>query len=227
MKRILVSTALLIGLVAVLPQAMTAPEPYEVPTTWELKFDFEAPQPITVKLPGRKKPATFWYMFYSVTNMSRNPETGRGEDQDFIPEFILYTDTGQTIVSNRRLPAGVQSGIKKRHNNPLLKDHTEIIVKLLYGKDNAKDGVAIWPDFDPKAGSMDVFVGGLSGETAELKLPRPVSVTETDAKGVEQTKVSYKIILHKSLRLRFSVKGETGNRAYTKAKFIAKKWVLR
>jgi len=130
-------------------------------------------------------------------------------------------------VSNRRLPAAVQAGTKKRHNNPLLKDHTEIIGKLLYGKDNAKDGVAIWPDFDPKAGSLDVFVGGLSGETAELKLPRPVPVTETDANGVEKIEVKYKVILHKSLRLSFSVKGESGNRTYTRAKFLAKKWVLR
>ena len=139
----------------------------------------------------------------------------------------MYTDTGQTTVSNRRLPAGVQAGIKKRHNNPLLKEHTQIFGKLLFGKDNAKDGVAIWPDFDPKAGAIDVFVGGLSGETAVLTVPRPVPVTETDKSGVEITKVSYKIILHKSLRLSFSVKGETGNRTYTKAKLTARKWVLR
>ena len=227
MKRILVSTALLVGLVAVLPHAMTAPEPFEVPTTWELAFDFRAPQPITVTLPGRKKPSTFWYMLYSVTNMTRNPETGRGADQDFIPEFVMYTDTGQAATSNRRLPAGVFAAIRKRHNNPLLKGHTEIIGKLLYGKDNAKDGVAIWPDFDAKAGSIDVFVGGLSGETAELKLPRPVTVTETDIDGVEKTKIKHKVILHKSLRLSFSVKGKTGNRTYTNIKLTSRKWVLR
>ena len=107
MKRILVSAALLVGLVAVLPQAMTAPEPFEVPTTWELEFEFRAPQPITVTLPGRKKPSTFWYMLYSVTNLTRNLETGRGADQDFIPEFIMYTDTGQATLSDRRLSAGV------------------------------------------------------------------------------------------------------------------------
>ena len=227
MKRILVSTALLIGLFAILPQAMTAPEPFEVPTTWELTFVFDPTQPITITLPGRKKSSTFWYMLYSVTNLTRNLETGRGADQNFIPEFILYTDTGETVVSNRRLPNGVFAAIQKRHNNPLLKDHTQIIGKLLHGKDNAKDGVAIWPDFDAKAGSLDVFVGGLSGETAELKLPRPVTITETDAHGIEKTEVMYKIILHKSLQLGFSIKGETGNRTYAKAKPTGKKWVLR
>ena len=227
MKRLLMLTGLLVGMVAISPRAMTAPEPYEVPTTWELEFDFRDPQPIAVLLPGRKKPAVFWYMLYSVTNLTRDPETGRGSDRDFIPEFIMYTDTGQSAVSNRRLPTGAFSAIKKRLNNPLLKDHTQIIGKLLYGKDNARDGVAIWSDFDSKAGSVDVFVGGLSGETAELKLPRPVTVTEIDANGVEKTEVKYKVILHKSLRLRFGIKGKTGNRIYAKAKLASRKWVLR
>ena len=227
MKRILVLTALLVSVGAIVPQAMTAPEPFEVPTTWELEFDFRAPQPITVTLPGRDKPTTFWYMLYSVTNLTRNLETGRGSDQDFIPEFTMYTNTGQASVSNRRMPAGVFAAIKKRHNSPLLKDHTEIIGKLLYGRDNAKDGVAIWPDFSDKTGSIDVFAGGLSGETAELKLPRPVTVTETDAHGVEKTVVKNKVILHKSLQLNFSVKGETGSREYSTTKLVSRKWVLR
>ncbi|MCP4377125.1 MAG: hypothetical protein GY794_13220 [bacterium] len=227
MKRILVLTALLAGLVAVAPHGMTAPEPSEVPTTWELTFDFEAPQPISIILPGQTKPTTYWYMLYSVTNLSRNIETGRGEDHDFIPEFVMYTNTGQSITSDRRLPTRVHAAIKKRHNNPLLKDHTGIIGKLLYGRDNTKDGVAIWPDFDPKAGSFNVFVGGLSGETAELKLPHPITTTKLDANGVEQTVLESKIILHKSLQLDFSVKGETGNRVYAKAKATGRKWVLR
>ena len=75
MKRILVSTSLLVALGAISPRAMTAPEPYDVPTTWELTFDFQPPQPITITLPGQKKPSTFWYMRYTVTNLSRNPET--------------------------------------------------------------------------------------------------------------------------------------------------------
>jgi len=227
MKRILVCAALLAGIVAVIPQAMTAPEPYEVPTTWELEFESKAPMPITVKLPGRKRPVTFWYMLYTVTNLSRDMSTGRGADRDFIPEFVLYTDAGESSVANRRLPTGVYDAIKKRHNNPLLKSHTQIIGRLLYGKDNARDGVAIWPDFADKTGSIDVFVGGLSGETAELKLPSPVTITETDATGAVTTNVKNKVILHKSLRLSFSIKGQSGTRAYSTAKPTGRKWVLR
>ena len=227
MKRILFCMAMLVGLLSVLPRAMTAPEPYEVPTTWELKFESQTPMPITVMLRGRKKPTTFWYMLYSVSNLSRNPQTGQGTDQDFIPEFVMYTDLGESSVANRRLPAGVFNAIKKRHNNPLLKGHTGVIGKILYGRDNAKDGVAIWPDFDDKTGSIDIFVGGLSGETAELKLPKPITVTEADINGIETTVTKDKVILHKSLQLSFTVKGTSGTRAYSTTKQTAKKWVLR
>jgi hypothetical protein len=227
MKRILVLTVLLAGLGAIVPQAMTAPKPYDVPSSWELKFEFRAPQSISVLLPGHKKPTTFWYMLYSVTNMTRDLETGRGTDRDFIPEFTLYTDLGKSTVANRRMSAGVFTAIKKRHNNPLLKDHTQITGKLLYGRDNTKDGVAIWPDFDDKTGAIDVFASGLSGETAILKLPRPVTITELDAFGVEKTETKDSVILNKTLRMNFSVKGESGTRKYTTTKLTAKNWVLR
>ena len=228
MKRILISATLLGGLLAISPQAMTAPEPFDVPTTWELDFEFKAPQSISLILPGQRKPTTFWYMLYSVTNMTRSLETGRGADQAFYPSFTMYTDTGETTLSDRRLSARVFAAIKKRHNNPLLKENSRILGKLLYGKDNAKDGVAIWPDFDAKTGSFDIFVGGLSGETAELKLPRPVTVTETDNEGNEVTSVKYKVVLHKSLNLNFEVKGgDTTSRKYTTTKLASKKWVLR
>jgi len=227
MKRTLVLAAMLVGLFSVAPQAITAPEPSEVPITWEFGFDFTAPQPITVILPGQKTPTTFWYMLYTVTNMNRDLNTGRGADHNFIPEFTMFTDNGQVALSDRRLAAGVFEAIRKRHNNPLLKEHAEIGGTLKYGRDNAKDGVAIWPDFSNKTGSFDVFVGGLSGETDELKLPRPVTVTELDANGVETPSVKYKIILHKALRLNFKVKGEMGSRLYTTTKFQSKNWVLR
>jgi len=204
-----------------------APKPHEAPIAWELKFDYEAPRPIKVFLPRRTKPVTYWYMLYSVTNLTRDPVTGQGKDRDFRPVFIMYTDTGKSVTSNRRVFTAAFDAIKKRHNNPLLKNHAQIIGKLLYGRDNARDGVAIWPDFDPKAGGFDIFVGGLSGETAEITLPRPVAVTELDANGIEKTSLKYKVILHKALQLNYTVKGETNVRIYSKAKFNFKKWVLR
>jgi hypothetical protein len=228
MKRTVILVALFGGLfAAALPKALTAPTPSDIPIKWELKFEHQTPRPIRVTLPGEKRPKTFWYMLYTVTNQTRDDNTGRGTDRDFIPEFTIYTDTGQTIQANRRVSSVVFEAIKKQHNNPLLKNHIAITGKILFGRDNARDGAAIWPDFDAKAGSFDIFVGGLSGETAVLKLPHPITVTETGAFGKEQTVTKDKMTLTKMLQLNYSVPGEAGSRIHTKATFSFKRWVMR
>ena len=62
----------LAALVVVVSPALTAPEPSEVPIRWELEAQFpQAPQPIRVRMPGRKEMQTFWYMRYLVTNRRR------------------------------------------------------------------------------------------------------------------------------------------------------------
>ena len=85
-------------------------------------------------------------------------------------------------------------------NDPLLLDLSDMAGRLLQGEENAKEGVAIWNDFDPNAATFDVFVSGLSGETVELRLPKPIRVTETDAFGKQTQVVKDKIILSKTLR---------------------------
>ena len=70
--------------------------------------------------------------------------------------------------------------------------------KLLQGEDNAKSGVAIWRDFDAKAGAFDLLLGGLSGETAEIQLPKPIEVVETDTDGKETVVLKSKAILSKT-----------------------------
>lgn len=207
--------------------AIAAPQPFDVPVKWELQFDFQAPRAIQVVLPGETQPKTFWYMLYTVTNQSVDIQTGRGTEQDFIPEFVLYTDTGKVSYSGKKVSSAVFDEIKKRYNNPLLQNRTNITGKILFGRDNAKDGVAIWPDFDPKSGAFDIFVGGLSGETSELKLPKPITVTEIDAFGKKQTVTKDKIILSKMLKLNFTVKGEAAARIVTPAKLKSKQWVIR
>ena len=46
------------------------------------------PTPIRVNIPGKDVPQVYWYLRYTVTN-----NTGR--DQIFMPDFVLYTDTGE------------------------------------------------------------------------------------------------------------------------------------
>ena len=221
MKRLAVIATIVLTIGAILVDtARTAPKPSEVSNAWQLDIDYKAPQPIMIQVPGEAKPRLFWFMQYTVTNHT-------GQDQIFVPEFTLFTDTAQVIKAGQRVPAGVFDKIKSLYNNPLLNDVSTITGKILQGDDNAKDGVAIWSDFDPKATSFDVFVGGLSGETAQITLPQPMEVTEVDSDGKKVTKTVEKVVLSKTLDLSYTVNGDPDNRAKNKAGLTAKNWVMR
>ena len=221
MKKSLVAAvlaALIVG-VCIVP-ASTAPRPSEVPVNWEMNFSYASPKPIEIKLPGRAKPQIFWYLLYTVTNRT-------GDEQIFVPEFLLYTDSGQVIRAGRKVPTAVYQRIKKLYNNPLLKDMSGMTGKMLHGEDYAKDGVAIWTDFDPKSGAFDIFAGGLSGETAEIVPPTPIRTEQTDYTGKKTVVVKSKIVLTKTLKLHYSIPGEAAARLYTPVRLVEKAWAMR
>ena len=195
-------------------------KPGIVPTSWELEIEYRTPQPMTILLPGWKEKRTFWYMLYTVTNRS-------GADRIFVPGFCLYTDSGQVTRAGERIPAAVFGEIKKRHNNPLLVDMASIIGTLLQGADNAKDGVAIWTDFDHKARGFDVFVAGLSGERMKIKLPKPITVTVNDKDGKKKKITKTEAILSKTLYLRYFLPGDAAARSADTPKLRKKQWVMR
>lgn len=198
----------------------SAPKPSPVPVNWQLDIRHDPPRAFMVKLPGRRNPQLFWYFRYTVTNDT-------GQEVSFVPEFVLYTDTGQVSRDGQGVPTAVFKAVKKLHNDPLLKDRTGMTGRLLQGEDHAKDGVAIWRDFDPKAGAFDVFIGGLSGETAEIKLPKPIQVAELDSKGNEVYVQKDRIVISKALNLRYSIPGEAAWRSSAKIKLLKRQWVMR
>ena len=199
--------------------ARTAPKPSETSGQWLLETSFGDLHAITVQIAGDAAPRTFWCLRYTVTNNT-------GDDRVFVPEFILYTDTGQVLRAGRKIPSAVFQAVKSLYNDPLLEDVSGMTGKLLQGQDNAKSGVAIWPDFDPDAGAMDVFVSGLSGETAQVILPKPVQVSEIDSAGKPVSVVKDKIILSRTLQRHYTVQGRwTGGAA--EAKFDEESWVMR
>ncbi len=198
----------------------SAPKPSLVPVAWELDFQYSPPQPITLRLPGQERPQTYWYMLYTITNQT-------GKDRIFVPEFVLYTDTGQVLRAGEKVRSSVFQAIKKRHNRPLLLDKESITGRILQGEDNAREGVAIWRDFDPQARGFDVFVGGLSGERVRVKLPAPVKVTVVDASGKEKRVVKTEITLVKTLHLQYRLPGEAAARDRTKVEAVGKAWVMR
>ncbi len=200
--------------------ALCAPKPAEIPTHWQLEASFADFLPIQVTLGGEDSPRTFWYMRYKITNNT-------GQDRVFVPEFILYTDTGQVLRAGRNIPASVFQAIKEVANDPLLLDLADMAGRLLQGQENAKDGVAIWEDFDPNAAAFDVFVSGLSGETVEITLPKPIRVVETDAFGKQTEVVKDKIILAKTLKRSYRIPLEAADRSRAALNLTEEEWVMR
>ncbi|HUU60234.1 MAG TPA: hypothetical protein VMZ50_11875 [Phycisphaerae bacterium] len=201
--------------------ALTAPTPLEVPTDWELELTFPDPLvPVRFKVPGSDEEKTFWYFRFTVSNPTDN-------DRIYIPDFVLYADTGQLLRSGSGVPTGLFKKIQKIYNDPLLSDMNAITGKLLQGDDNARNGVAIFADIDPNATAFDLFVGGLSGETAVIALPKPLEVTETDAEGKVSKVLKDKITVVKTLQLHYRLPGEAAARFLTKPRLAKKTWVMR
>ena len=206
--------------VATLRPLPAAPQPSDARIAWEIDIDYKPPQPIMVKIPGRSKPQLFWYIPYTVTNRS-------GKDRLFVPEIVLYTNTGQVLRAGEGVNTVVYQTIKRLHNNPLLYDMVGITGKLLQGEDNARDGVAIFRDFDPKGASFEIFFGGLSGEIALTRLPRPIMVKEIGPGGKQIMVEKDTITLVKTLKLKYTLGTEARDRPNAKVRLLRKGWVMR
>jgi hypothetical protein len=194
----------------------SVPTPSLASVSWQLEFDYEAPRPILLRLAGDEKPRLYWYMRYTVANLT-------GKDRQFIPQFTMYTDTGQILPAGRGVPSAVFGHIKKRLNAPLLIDRASVTGRLLQGRDNAKTSVAIWRDPDPKARAFDIFVSGLSGEQARVKLPRPITVETAEGEHAEKSVV----LVSKTLEINYLLPGEASARVGKTPKQASRQWVMR
>lgn len=199
--------------------ARSAPEPRVAATDWQFEFEYDTPSPIQVR-DAMGRPQTYWYMLYEITNRS-------DEEQYFVPDFVLYTDTGEVVESGAGVGPAVYQAIRRRHRNDLIENPSQLTGRVLRGADNARFGVAVFRKLDPQARSFDIFVGGLSGETARVELPVPVEVTEITAEGEVQTVARETIVLRKTLRLGFRIPGEPGARRQTVVIPAGQEWVMR
>lgn len=220
MKRIAVVilmavTGTMIGL------AIAGPRPAEAPIAWELDIHiYDVARPILVTLPGDDEPTVFWYLRYMVTNDT-------GQDREFTPVIDLATNTGQVLRIGTDTPPLVYEQIKGLYHQPLLNDLPAMAGQLLQGEDNAKDGVAIWPDFDHEAGQIDIFISGLSGETTVVQLPNPIDQVTIDVDGNEVIEQVTEVVLRKTLELTFALPGEAASRLFTPARLVSREWVMR
>jgi hypothetical protein len=191
-----------------------APEPTraKLPNIWTLDVTFENPQQICVQLPGESKGTRFWYMILTLTN-----QTGR--DVPFYPDIWLVTDTFQSVQASTNAREKVFDKIHTRYQGryPFLEPFEFVGNKILQGSDNTKDLAVIFPDFDPDAKHVSIFMGGLSNETAVTYNP-----TEKDENGNP-----VKVILKKTLELQYDIFGDPSLRDSQTLDFTGMRWVMR
>jgi hypothetical protein len=187
------------------------PKPSPYPIAWELKFDYDTPRRIVVNVPGGDAPQTYWYMTYTVTNNS-------DKEQMFLPIFEMLTKEGTIIRSDNKIPQQVFDAIKKQEKKPFLQSFPTIEGELRLGEDQARDGVAIWPEPSPRMGQFSIFVGGLSGENAALKDSSGQPVKDKDGNPV---------ILRKTLQLNFIIRSDGVYPGNDEVNEDPKDWVMR
>jgi hypothetical protein len=143
-------------------------------------------------------------MAYTVTNRT-------GDDQLFVPNVWMFTDAGDLLPANLGVPPAAFRAIQDNERNPLLEEPMKIVGRILQGKDNAKDGVVMWPVPDHDVDSFRIFFGGLSGETHEIEDPA----------------TGEKRLLRKTLMLEYQSPGDA---SHTRTKpFVLKseEWIIR
>ena len=187
------------------------PEPAVSPQSWELKFEHENLRRIVVQTPDSKVPKAYLYLTYTVTNNTDDAQT-------FLPFINMVTREGKVIRSDQNIPNKVFQAIKQRTRIPELQDSLRISGALLVGRDQAKDGVAIWEEPMPEMGSFSIYVGGLSGEAVELK--------GDDGKPVSDDK-GRPILLFKTMELDFVVNGDEIKPDIDTVSKTSERWVMR
>lgn len=166
-------------------RAMAYPQPSVYPISWELNFTHGMPKRIVVEVPDSTVPKAFWYITYNVVN-----KTDR--EQMFLPVFEMMLRDGSVVRSDNNIPEKVFDAIKQREQIKYLEPFPKVSGLLRIGDDEAKDGVAIWPEVNRRMGNFSIFIQGLSGEAAPV----------TDEKGNVETDSDGKpILLRKTLEL--------------------------
>lgn len=202
----LVLAAVGVGALSTLP-ALGAPEPAPVPKRWEFDARFSTLQITTVSMPEGGTRAYF-YLTFKVTNLS-------GHDRLFVPSFELATDSGKVYRSGRDVPVSVVRDILDRLENPFLEDQIKITDTLLQGRENAKDGLIVWPAAELKLEEIKIYAGGFSGETATIEIPDAETGTKT------------KVVLRKTKELVYRPGGEIDPTREHEIALARDGWIMR
>lgn len=183
------------------------PEPDPLPKRWQLDIDVGPLRVAKVDVKGHE-PQVFYYMTYRVTNNS-------GQDLQFAPVFELGTDEGELLRAGRDVPRAVRLELLDRLGNPLLEDQIAILGTLLQGKENAKDGLVVWPVGDMDIDEVSIYCSGFSGETARIELPDP------------ETGEKREIVLRKTFMVQYDIPGSLELRGSEPLKPRDERWIMR
>jgi hypothetical protein len=190
---------------------LAQPKPSPYPVTWEFKFTYGPLRRVTVNVPGSTTPQPFWYMTYTVTNNT-------DQERVFLPVFEMMTKDGRIHRSDKNIPAVVFDVIKSREKIRFLEPYPKIAGELRLGEDQARDGVAIWPEPMPEMGEFSIFVGSLSGEAVIFKDSKGEPVKDAEGKP---------IILRKTLQINYLMRGDELYPGKDKVEELSKEWVMR
>lgn len=212
-------------------QAADFPEPSLYPVSWE--FTFEHSKPKRIVLNDKDGPRAYWYMTYKVTNLS-------DQEQMFLPVFELVSKDGEVVRSDQNIPKRVFLQIRAAEGNDFIEPRTKVVGPLRVGEDQARDGVAIWPEPEAEMGSFSIFVAGLSGEYVHMNEDgNPVTPEQLDKAAragkpiklmeVENAKTGEKepIMLRKTLQIDYVVYGDERYADRDEVVEKGEKWVMR
>jgi hypothetical protein len=175
------------------------PTPSPVPYRWELDF-----KPGDLRMYTDRSGQSYWYFDYEVINRTQRTQT-------WAPQITLYTDAGEIMLAGRDVPKHVESEIVSLLGNPLLERQIQVVGDLLVGRENAKDGLAIWPARIQHVNELSLFVRGCSGESARVR--NPIS--------------GQREVLYKTLQRDFVIPGDAIQRGNEPIEMASQRWVLR
>ena len=194
------------------------PKPSVYPVAWQLKFTHGVPKRIVVTAPGSNEPKAYWYMTFTVMNLTE-------EEQRFLPVFELVTSDGTVVRSDRNIPVNVFDEVRRRERNKTIEPLERVTGRLLIGEDQARDSVAIFPEPTTRMGTFQIFVGGLSGETITLKNGEEFKVTDWTKVSDEDRKGL--TFLRKTLQLTYQIPGDEIRPEEDQVIAKGEEWVMR
>lgn len=194
-------------------QAYPQPSPY--PVSWDLRFDYQTPKRVVVRTAPGREPEAFWYMTFTVANLSR-------EEHNFLPRFEMLADDGKVHRSDDNIPLVVLETIRIKEHNARIEGLNDMAGVLRVGEDQAREGVAIWREPNPKMGRFSIFAAGLSGESVILKDEKGIALERTNPEG---RKVP--VVLWKTLQLDYLMPGDEKHPGNDVIELVEQKWIMR